>query len=575
MVSFNNNERKMQMKLVALDCSDFKRIKAVHLEFNENGLTIIGGGNKQGKTSVLDAILYALGGEKYRPLNMKREGSLEDGFIRLTFDDGMIVERSGKNAALKVIDSNGKKQGQELLNALISKIAIDLPRFLNAGDGEKAKVLLDLLGIGDELKALDQEEADKYQERTLVGRQFDQKDKAAKELPFYADVPDKEVSSVEISQQLGEMMKRNAAIKASIERIESNKVELGKLVARGEKLTVGRDSLESKAVAQKNQVSENSKQRLGSIEEQIKELLRQKELVVAETDKALKYIDDTVVAQRKAFETQIKENESAIDTLSTEILKAENIDTSLEDTSHLEQALKDCEDTNAKVRANHERQAKIEEAVALKKEYDKYTAEIENVRQRRMALLDGANLPYPGLSVKDFGKGPVITLNGIPWSDCSGSEQLIVSAAIAFAIKPTCMFVLMDKFEQFDQKSVDAFDAWLKSQQRQVITTRVSTGKECSCIIEDGYVLGQENCVINKGLKPAGKQKGTAEAITLADTPPVAPQEVCEGVKVEVSPIAGAGSSIVVDKAPSSAMSKAMELLARKRQSIMAQHSAT
>ena len=556
------------MKLISLDCSDVKRIKAVHLEFNEKGLTTIGGGNRQGKTSVLDAILYALGGENYRPVNFKREGALEDGFIRLTFDDGMIVERSGKNAALKVIDSTGKKQGQNLLNALISKIAIDLPRFLNAPDGEKAKVLLELLGIGDKLKELDDLEQDKYQERTLVGRQYEQKDKAVKELPFYSDVPETEVSSLELTQQLGEVMKRNAATKAAVERIESNKAELGKLVERGEKLEHDRAALDGQAAAQKEQVALNAKNRLESIESQIQELQRQKSKVAAETEQQLKVIDDTVVTQKNAFDTQIKENESAIETLTEEIVKSENIDTSLEDTSELEKAIQECEQTNAKIRANRERQEKVEESVSLKKEYERYTAEIEDIRKQRLALLDGADLPYPGLSVKDFGRGPVITLNGIPWSDCSGSEQLIVSAAIAFAVKKECQFVLMDKFEQFDQKSLDTFDAWLIKQDRQVITTRVGTGDECSVIIEDGYVVGQENIVIDKTPIKMKVSKSPIAADT--EAPAASETIVCEGVTERVSAQVGEGKRVVVDTAPSSAMSKAMELLARKRQAIVA-----
>ena len=549
------------MKLLSLDCSDVKRIKAVHLEFNEKGLTIIGGGNRQGKTSVLDAILYALGGENYRPVKFKREGAVEDGFIRLTFDDGMIVERSGKNAALKVIDSTGKKQGQNLLNALITKIAIDLPRFLNASDGEKAKVLLELLGIGDKLKELDNLEQDKYQERTLVGRQYEQKDKAVKELPFYPDVPETEVSSIELTQQLGEMMKRNASTKAAVERIEANKAERAKLVGRGEKLCADRDSLDGKASAQKEQVKTNSKSRLDSIESQILELQRQKSKVIAESEQQLKVIDETVVAQKHAFDTQIKENENAIETLTDEIIKSENIDTSLEDTSELEKAIRECEETNAKIRANKERQEKVAESVALKNEYERYTAEIEDIRKHRLALLDGADLPYPGLSVKDFGKGPVITLNGIPWSDCSGSEQLIVAAAIAFAVKKDCQFVLMDKFEQYDMKSLAQLDEWLVKNDRQVITTRVSTGSECSCIIEDGYVVGQENVVIDKTPTKAVSSKDTNKT----DVP-----VVCEGVREVVSETVGEGKRIIVDSHPTAAMSKAMELLARKRQSIIA-----
>jgi hypothetical protein len=45
----------------------------------------------------------------------------------------------------------------------------------------------------------------------------------------------------------------------------------------------------------------------------------------------------------------------------------------------------------------------------------------------------------------------------------------------------------MDKLEQMDMEQLSMFGAWLKSQDLQVIATRVSTGDECSIIIEDGY----------------------------------------------------------------------------------------
>ena len=51
----------MSVKINSLEIENVKRIKAVKLEPSANGLTIIGGNNNQGKTSVLDAIAWALG----------------------------------------------------------------------------------------------------------------------------------------------------------------------------------------------------------------------------------------------------------------------------------------------------------------------------------------------------------------------------------------------------------------------------------------------------------------------------------------------------------------------------------
>ncbi len=42
------------IKINSLELDDVKRIKALKLEPTQNGLTVIGGKNNQGKTSVLD-----------------------------------------------------------------------------------------------------------------------------------------------------------------------------------------------------------------------------------------------------------------------------------------------------------------------------------------------------------------------------------------------------------------------------------------------------------------------------------------------------------------------------------------
>ena len=54
----------MSVKINALELENVKRIKAVKIDPSQNGLTIIGGDNNQGKTSVLDSIASALGGDR-------------------------------------------------------------------------------------------------------------------------------------------------------------------------------------------------------------------------------------------------------------------------------------------------------------------------------------------------------------------------------------------------------------------------------------------------------------------------------------------------------------------------------
>ena len=134
----------MPVKINHLEIENVKRISAVAMEPTENGLTVIGGNNGQGKTSVLDAICWALGGDRNKPSNPTREGSTVPPRIKITLSNGLIVERAGKNSALKVIDPSGRKSGQQLLNEFVEELALNLPRFLHSTSKEKANTLLQI-----------------------------------------------------------------------------------------------------------------------------------------------------------------------------------------------------------------------------------------------------------------------------------------------------------------------------------------------------------------------------------------------------------------------------------------------
>ena len=129
-----------------------------------------------------------------------------------------------------------------------------------------------------------------------------------------------------------------------------------------------------------------------------------------------------------------------------------------------------------------------DEARQLAEQYKQLTENINALRAKRTALLNGADLPLPGLGVDD-GR---LTYNGHQWNDMSGSDQLRVATAIVRKLNPNCGFVLLDKLEQMDLRTLQEFGAWLEGEGLQAIATRVSTGGECQIIIEDGRVRGQE-----------------------------------------------------------------------------------
>ena len=162
--------------------------------------------------------------------------------------------------------------------------------------------------------------------------------------------------------------------------------------------------------------------------------------------------------------------------------------------AQLEASIRDIEETNRKVRANLEKSRAEDEAAQYASEYDRLTESIQQKRAERMALLNGADLPLPGLSVEDG----VLTYNGKRWRDMSGSDQLRVAAAIVRRLNPDCGFVLLDKLEQMDMTTLTEFGRWLEAEHLQAIATRVSTGSECQIIIEDGMVKDAEPPVTEK-----------------------------------------------------------------------------
>ena len=159
-----------------------------------------------------------------------------------------------------------------------------------------------------------------------------------------------------------------------------------------------------------------------------------------------------------------------------------------ESTAELEKNITEIEEINRKVRANLDKDKAEDDALEYRNQYRALTQEIEDIRKSKTDLLESAELPLEGLSVEE---GELV-YKGQRWDNMSGSDRLKVATAIVRKLNPRCGFVLLDKLEQMDMATLKEFGFWLEEQGLQAIATRVSTGDECSIIIEDGYVVNAE-----------------------------------------------------------------------------------
>ncbi|WP_449452283.1 AAA family ATPase [Streptococcus suis] len=328
----------MTVTINRLEIENVKRIKAVKIEPSATGLTIVGGNNNQGKTSVLDAIAWALGGNKYKPSQAQREGSQVPPTLKIVMSNGLIVERKGKNASLKVIDPNGQKGGQQLLDSFVEELAINLPKFMDSTPKEKAETLLQIIGVGNQLAELELKEKELYNNRHAIGVIADQKEKFAKEQEYYPDAPKELISIADLIQQQQAILAKN-----------------------------GENARKRQNVATIKMQYENAEYTVDRLKQELAKAIDERD----------KHKQDLAIAQKDAMDLYD------------------------EDTKEIEASIAANDEINRQVRANLDKDKAEEDAKAIREQYNALSVEIEQVRKQKRDLLTNADLPLEGLSADD------------------------------------------------------------------------------------------------------------------------------------------------------------------------------
>lgn len=329
-----------QVKISAFEVENVKRVKAVSYEINGESLTIIGGDNAQGKTSVLDAIMWTLGGDRYKPSQPLRDGA-EKLATKITLNNGIIVERKGVSGALKITSPNKSSGGQQILNEFISSFALDLPKFMQATAKEKAQMLLDQYPeLGPRLNRLNLEAKRIYDERHAQGVIVERKKKYAQELPYNTDAPLEPLTGSEMTQRLQDMLRVNA---------ENDRL---------------RREVQSVRIAQQSAAN------------RVKELERQ----LAEAVATLGDLDAKMARAERAAST-VKD----------------------EDTTSIQRELENIDAINSRVRQNLDKARAEAESEALAETYRELSASLEQVRTDRIKLLSEVQMPLEGITIDESG----------------------------------------------------------------------------------------------------------------------------------------------------------------------------
>jgi DNA repair exonuclease SbcCD ATPase subunit len=186
-------------KIVRLESTNYKRLKAVLIEPDKDGnLVIVAGKNGQGKTSILDSISAALGGVNGKTTPKPIRDGEERAEIVLETEELVVTRRftaSGSTLTVKSLDGAVYPKGQAKLDDMLGKLSLDPLAFTQLSDRDQLSTLLDLVELPFNPDKLAAERKELFERRTDANRTVKELTaRAADYVSRPADLPDEEVS---------------------------------------------------------------------------------------------------------------------------------------------------------------------------------------------------------------------------------------------------------------------------------------------------------------------------------------------------------------------------------------------
>jgi hypothetical protein len=419
--------KKSDIRLIELRAENFKKLSAISIS-PTGGLFEIAGANEQGKSSVLDAFMAAIGGPTYFPPEPIRRGE-EQSLLQVNLGDLVVVRRiwhrdgGGVNQEVIIQWADGRRPAkpQTVLNELRgSPIADDPVAFARLKPKDRLDLLKKLVPDVD-FDDLAKQRQELFDARTIVGRDHDKAKAVVETMPV---------------EKTGDVTPRNIA------ELATKLQEANDANAMRERQFAGRE-------------------------------------LASDTIADLRDQADRLIAQAAAKNLEANELEKK--------LRAAQPLPDIVDVRPLQAMIASAEEWNEKARKAKERAEKIKERDALSVAYDDLSAEIDALDEQKKTAIAGAKLPVPGLG---FGEND-ITLDGLPFEQASSARRIRVATALLMALKPDIKVLLVREGSLLDEGMREALHEEAVKNDFIVLfeTVGKDLGGTEGVIISDGEIL--------------------------------------------------------------------------------------
>lgn len=435
------------MQILNVKAENFKGLKLVEIE-PQKTTTVVGGKNRQGKSSLLDAIASTLGGQKLCPKRPIREGqAMAKCEIKLEGDESRLLspctvvrtwiqkkERIVSELEITTDDGFRAPTPQTILNDIVGPLGFDPERFLRMKTKEQSEILRNLVGL--DFSKLDAERQVKYDKRTEVNRSGKTMAARYDVMPWHEDAPEEEVS---VSALMTELQRRQAVNRRNEE-------------VRGELADI-----RMRAIPKYKGAIEAAELDIKALEEQISHARERRE------GWAKKLATATGDGNVKAIEVNSLKDEFDGDT---------------------QRQITESETVNRMVRENAER-AKLETELEAERAASAALSDrIKEIDATKQTMREEAKWPVENLGYDDNG----VTLMDRPLEQASATEQREAAFGIVAALNPTLKFAMIKDGGLLDEDSLVDFSRIAAEKGFQLFVERVGEGKECTVILSEGEI---------------------------------------------------------------------------------------